>query len=66
LRRGAQRSDAHEPGQQYDHDHTTDRRGVLQSALARLGSLVIGDVVDVVVGRCRSSRRDCIVDVVVR
>jgi hypothetical protein len=39
---------------------------VLQSALARLGSLVIGDVVDVVVGWFRSSRCDCIVDVVVR
>ena len=47
LRRRAQRSDTHEPGQQYDHDHTTDRRGVLQSALACLGRLVIGDVVDV-------------------
>jgi hypothetical protein len=59
LRRRAQRSDTHEPGQQYDHDHTTDRRGVLQSALACLGRRV--DVV-VVVGRYRSGRRDCIVD----
>ena len=32
----------------------------------RASRLVIGDVVDVVVGRCRSGRRDCIVDVVVR
>jgi hypothetical protein len=39
---------------------------VLESALARLRRLVIGDVVDVVVGRCRSSRRDCIIDVAVR
>jgi len=39
---------------------------VLQSALARLGRLVIGDVVGVVIGRYRSSRRDSIVDVVVR
>jgi hypothetical protein len=62
LRRRAQRSDAHEPGHEYDHDHTTDRRGVLQSALARFRRLVI----DGIVGRCRSGRRDCIVDVVVR
>jgi hypothetical protein len=61
LRCRAQRSDTHEPGQQYDDDHTTDRRGVLQSALARLGRLI-----DVVVGRRRSGRGECIVDVVVR
>ncbi len=56
-RRRSQSLDAHEPCQQHDRDHAGDRRRLLQPAFARLGRLV---VVDLLGGHRRDSRSDIV------